>query len=241
MAKRHVCYIKRFIYKTQQSIIMAITNIHPHVGVQVNAAKRKAVVAEEPRVPILFAPFVSNKGPVGISYKTNGGVLKCYNIADFISIYGDLEFKEQGQQVLNIGNWLENGGGVLPCRLWTAPESGLNIKTFNASDSLYAYNGNISNSSVTPEAKESIYYCSYYQGYAVEKMIKCGGEDVAQEGVEYYIEAGQEETGETIKTVDGKKYKKDTGVSVGASVAEKYKYDPKYIIVVRAKYAGSFY
>ena len=61
MTKRHVCYIKRFIYKTQQSIIMAITNIHPHVGVQINAAKRKAVVAEEPKVPILFAPFVSNK------------------------------------------------------------------------------------------------------------------------------------------------------------------------------------
>ena len=81
---------------------MAITNIHPHVGVQINAAKRKAVVAEEPKVPILFAPFVSNKGPVGISYKTNGGVLKCYNNAEFISIYGDLEFKEQGQQVLNI-------------------------------------------------------------------------------------------------------------------------------------------
>ena len=246
MAKRHVCYIKRFIYKTQQSIIMAITNIHPHVGVQINAAKRKAVVAEEPKVPILFAPFVSNKGPVGISYKTNGGVLKCYNNAEFISIYGDLEFKEQGQQVLNIGNWLENGGGVLPCRLWTAPKPELSIETFNVSDSLYAYNGNISSSSQTPVAsepsdiKDSIYYCSYYQGYAVEKMIKCGDGEVAKDGVEYYSEVGQEETGENIKIVDGKKYRKEEA-STGVPVNGKYAYDPKYIIVVRAKYAGSFY
>lgn len=247
MAKRHVCYIKRFIYKTQQSIIMAITNIHPHVGVQINAAKRKAVVAEEPKVPILFAPFVSNKGPVGISYKTNGGVLKCYNNAEFISIYGDLEFKEQGQQVLNIGNWLENGGGVLPCRLWETPST-FNIETFTASDSLYAYNGNISSSSQTPavsetsDIKDSIYYCSYYQGYAIaDKMTQYGEGEVAKEGVEYYVEVTSEESVENIKIVGGKKYKKEE-VSTGASVTGKYFYTPaKYAIVVRAKYAGSFY
>lgn len=248
MAKRHVCYIKRFIYKTQQSIIMAITNIHPHVGVQINAAKRKAVVAEEPKVPILFAPFVSNKGPVGISYKTNGGVLKCYNNAEFISIYGDLEFKEQGQQVLNIGNWLENGGGVLPCRLWEAPESDLSVETLAVSTNLYAHNGNISSASTTPTdkdrnlIKDPIYYCSYYQGHVIpEKMTQCGSEEKAKDGIEYYEQTTSDQSGENIKTVGGQKYQKVT-VNKGDSVANKYVYTAaQYIVVVRAKYAGSFY
>lgn len=226
---------------------MAITNIHPHVGVQVNAAKRKAVVAEEPRVPILFAPFVSNKGPVGISYKTNGGVLKCYNIADFISIYGDLEFKEQGQQVLNIGNWLENGGGILPCRLWKAPESDLSVETLALSTNLYAHNGNISSASTTPTkdsklVKDPIYYCSYYQGHVIpEKMTQCRPEEKAKDGFEYYEQTTSDQSGENIKIVGGKKYQKVT-VNQGEIVADKYVYTAaQYTVVVRAKYPGSFY
>ena len=244
MIKRQVYYIKRFIYKTQQSIIMAITNIHPHVGVQINAAKRKAVVAEEPKVPILFAPFVSNKGPVGISYKTNGGVLKCYNNGEFISYYGDLEFKEQGQQVLNIGNWLENGGGVLPCRLWKAPAADLKIQTLElVPGKLFAYNGNVSNVESRPTEKDSIYYCSYYQGHVIrEKMTECRETETAKEGVTYYSLVGSEEAGSDYKIVDDLYYKPVSGLEAGANVAGKYVYTPgKYTIVVRAKYAGSFY
>lgn len=238
---------------------MAITNIHPHVGVQVNANKRKAVVAEEPKVPVMFAPFVSNKGPVGISYKTNGGVLKCYSNSEFISVYGDLELKEQGQQVLNIGNWLENGGAVLPMRMWEAPSatSGYRLATLdstavkydeNDTAILFAVNGNISTTSHSPanavDPTNPDFYCAYYQGNLIPASIKkCASNETYASTKTYYTEVTAEQHTSTDKVVDGKYYRAATLSSAPSSWDDYYVdyADAHGIAVVRAKYPGSYY
>lgn len=93
---------------------MAIKNIHPHVGIEYNAKRRVRSVTVENTAPTLFAPIVAKRGPENVPYKV-------YSNAEFISTFGQLEFSEQGQQVLNIGNWLNNGGAVMVYRMATVP------------------------------------------------------------------------------------------------------------------------
>jgi len=91
-----------------------IKNIFPHVGVSYHAAERKRVVTENNSIPTLFAPFISERGPENIPYKV-------YNNAEFLQAFGTLNYTEQGQQVLNIGNWLNSGGAVLAYRMTKVP------------------------------------------------------------------------------------------------------------------------
>ena len=95
---------------------MGIKNIHPHVGIDYTAKKRVRSVVTENTAATMFAPFVSNRGPENVAYKV-------YSNAEFISTYGQLEFSEQGQVVLNIGNWLNAGGAVLAYRMTKMPYS----------------------------------------------------------------------------------------------------------------------
>jgi hypothetical protein len=99
-----------------EALIMGIKNIHPHVGIDYTAKKRVRSVVTENTAATMFAPFVSNRGPENVAYKV-------YSNAEFISTYGQLEFAEQGQVVLNIGNWLNAGGAVLAYRMTKMPTS----------------------------------------------------------------------------------------------------------------------
>ena len=89
--------------------------VYPHVGITTNAAVRKSTPADESTATTLFAPFVAKKGPENVG-------VKIYSNSEFISTFGALDYSEQGQQVLNIGNWLNNGGAVLACRMTSLPE-----------------------------------------------------------------------------------------------------------------------
>lgn len=95
--------------------------VYPHVGITTNAAVRKSTPADESTATTLFAPFVAKKGPENVG-------VKIYSNSEFISTFGALDYSEQGQQVLNIGNWLNNGGAVLACRMTALPED---YKTFS--------------------------------------------------------------------------------------------------------------
>lgn len=95
---------------------MGIKNIHPHVGIDYTAKRRVRSVVTENNAATMFAPFVSNRGPENVAYKV-------YNNSEFVSTYGQLEFSEQGQVVLNIGNWLNAGGAVLAYRMTSVPSS----------------------------------------------------------------------------------------------------------------------
>lgn len=111
-----------------------VKNIFPHVGISYTAAVHKKTTTENTSIPTLFAPFVSNRGPENIPYKV-------YTNAEFISAFGSLEYSEQGQQVLNIGNWLNSGGAVLAYRMTNVPDAFIDdistnaqVKTFRKSD-----------------------------------------------------------------------------------------------------------
>ena len=92
--------------------------VYPHVGITTNAAVRKSTPADESTATTLFAPFVAKKGPENVG-------VKIYSNSEFISTFGALDYSEQGQQVLNIGNWLNNGGAVLACRMTATPSDWL--------------------------------------------------------------------------------------------------------------------
>ena len=76
----------------------------PRVNTTLEAKTRTVeVVNENPRVPVLFAPIVSNKGPYTVT--------KVRSIAEFEEIFGKLDYYKQGQDTLNLYQWL---GGRIP-------------------------------------------------------------------------------------------------------------------------------
>ena len=60
--------------------------------------RRSSVYVENPKVPVLFATIVSDKGPYTIT--------KVHNLTEFKELYGELSFKKQGQDVLNLYQWI---------------------------------------------------------------------------------------------------------------------------------------
>lgn len=76
----------------------------PRVNTTITAKTRTVeVVNENPRVPVLFAPIVSNKGPYTVT--------KVRSITEFEEIFGRLDYYKQGQDALNLYQWL---GGRIP-------------------------------------------------------------------------------------------------------------------------------
>ena len=90
--------------------------VYPHVGIKTNARTRATVLAQESTATVLFAPFKANRGPENV-------VKKVYSNSELLTTYGTMKYSEQGQQVLNIGNWLNSGGAVLACRMTRVPLS----------------------------------------------------------------------------------------------------------------------
>lgn len=112
--------------------------VYPHVGITTNAAVRKSTPADESTATTLFAPFVAKKGPENVG-------VKIYSNSEFISTFGALDYSEQGQQVLNIGNWLNNGGAVLACRMTALPkeyDTDLLKNAYFGPDDILYINGN---------------------------------------------------------------------------------------------------
>lgn len=71
----------------------------PRVNARIEAKKRiKTTIIENPRVPVLFMPVVSNKGPYTVT--------KVRSINEFEDIYGKLDSTKQGQDVLNLYQWI---------------------------------------------------------------------------------------------------------------------------------------
>jgi hypothetical protein len=81
------------------------TYTYPHVSVTTKAIVHAAAVAEDSTATVMFAPFVSSKGP-------ENKVVKVTSYSDFVALFGTLDYATQGQSVLQIGNWLTNGGAV---------------------------------------------------------------------------------------------------------------------------------
>lgn len=86
---------------------------YPHVAVSKYAVPRTTAVAENTTVPVLFSAFRAVKGP-------DNELKKIYNLSDFVNLYGEdtfAKYSDTDQELLNISNWLSNGGSVLAYRL----------------------------------------------------------------------------------------------------------------------------
>jgi hypothetical protein len=67
----------------------------PRVNTTIVAKTRTAsVYIENPKVPVLFATIVSDKGPFSVT--------KVRSLTEFKEIYGELSYLKQGQDVLNL-------------------------------------------------------------------------------------------------------------------------------------------
>lgn len=76
-----------------------MTYTFPRVNTTIVAkTRRSSVYVENPKVPVLFATIVSDKGPYTIT--------KVHNLTEFKELYGELSFKKQGQDVLNLYQWI---------------------------------------------------------------------------------------------------------------------------------------
>lgn len=85
---------------------------YPHVAVSKYAIPRTEPVVEESTAPVMFVPFRAEKGPAN-------ELRKIYTLGEFISTYGEGTFdnSDTEQELLNISNWLSNGGAILALRL----------------------------------------------------------------------------------------------------------------------------
>jgi len=84
---------------------------YPHVNISTTANKRKTATVAESNATTLLAPFTCDRGP-------ENELVAIDNFSDFVQTYGELDYSIADQrQILNIGNWLSNGGRVLACRL----------------------------------------------------------------------------------------------------------------------------
>jgi hypothetical protein len=71
----------------------------PRVNTTIVAKTRTAsVYIENPKVPVLFATIVSDKGPFSVT--------KVRSLTEFKEIYGELSYLKQGQDVLNLYQWI---------------------------------------------------------------------------------------------------------------------------------------
>jgi hypothetical protein len=113
---------------------MLINKVYPHVNVTTTALLRNPVDFLETGATSLFVPFIAKKG---LSDK----IQKIFNLAQFISEYGEPDFAFQGRTILNVYNWLNAGGSIYALRLVgeqganstaSVPASGDKILTFTA-------------------------------------------------------------------------------------------------------------
>lgn len=79
-----------------------MANKFPRVESTITVKKREPVaIIDNPRVPVLFMAVVTDRGPFEIT--------KVRSITEFQNLYGSLDYDKQGQDAINIYEWLENG------------------------------------------------------------------------------------------------------------------------------------
>ena len=76
----------------------------PRVNTSFYAMTRTPATPEESNATILFAPLSATKGP-------ENELTYVYSIAEYKEKFGNINFEDQGQQILNVCRWL-NAGGV---------------------------------------------------------------------------------------------------------------------------------
>jgi hypothetical protein len=89
---------------------MAYDFTYPRVDVTTTALKRKTLSETVEDTLVLFAPFKGSYGPVN-------EIVICHSYSDFTDSFGDLDYDVNGQNGIQIKNWLDNGGTVYAVRV----------------------------------------------------------------------------------------------------------------------------
>lgn len=82
----------------------------PRVNTSFYAMTRTPATPEESNATILFAPLSATKGP-------ENELTYVYSIAEYKEKFGNINFEDQGQQILNVCRWLNAGGVVAVYRM----------------------------------------------------------------------------------------------------------------------------
>jgi len=101
---------------------------YPRVSLTTQTIKRSTASTETEDTTVLFASFISEKGPTK-------EIKKIHSLSEFISIYGEADFDYQGQNILNIINWLNSGGTVYAYRLCKEESYALGYRSITKIDS----------------------------------------------------------------------------------------------------------
>ena len=94
---------------------MATNFKYPRVNISTIAKIHSVKQEVREDTTVLFQPICSNRGPVD-------KIVKLYTTDDFTRVFGEPDYRKQGQTVLNTLNWLKYGGTVYACRI-VAPGS----------------------------------------------------------------------------------------------------------------------
>ena len=107
---------------------MATNFKYPRVNISTIAKIHSVKQEVREDTTVLFQPICSSRGPVD-------KIVKLYTTDDFTRVFGEPDYRKQGQAVLNTLNWLKYGGTVYACRV-VAP--GSTIATCSTIDGLTA-------------------------------------------------------------------------------------------------------
>ena len=111
---------------------MALNYNFPRVDVTTTALQRKNLSPVTEDTLVLFAPFKGSYGPVN-------EIVICHSYADFTDSFGELDYNVNGQNGIQIKNWLDNGGTVYAIRVEVTDEKlpfGSQIIPAKAADSV---------------------------------------------------------------------------------------------------------
>ena len=95
---------------------MALNYNFPRVDVTTTALQRKNLSPVTEDTLVLFAPFKGSYGPIN-------EVVICHSYADFTDSFGELDYDINGQNGIQIKNWLDNGGTVYAVRVEVTEEN----------------------------------------------------------------------------------------------------------------------
>lgn len=92
---------------------MAQNYSYPRVTISTTALKHANLQPVAVDTTILFVPMVTEKGPTDVVYPV-------HSLAEFVEVFGELDYHRYGLVALNVANWLTNGGTVYLYRLTEA-------------------------------------------------------------------------------------------------------------------------
>lgn len=138
---------------------------YPRVRLSTTALRHTRQLPEAEDTTILFAALAADRGPAN-------KIVKLHSVSDLVSVFGNLSYDVNGQNALNIYNWLAAGGTVYAVRLLDAGQSAKSAGQIVVSTPS-ATEGGQPTTTTTKYNIEAKYFGKYYNDIKV-KVSKVG-------------------------------------------------------------------